>query len=98
LTLFIIPVFHVCPFPISNRLTSTHCHHFLSILPFSFSCFFILIIWLLPSVVQFLVSCFYLFVISKYINFLMSYFLCLIPCIFLYLYIFCQYLIWSNWW
>lgn len=93
LTHFTVPVFHVCPFPISSCLTSNHCHHLLNILPFSFSCFFILIIWFLPSVVQFLISCLYLFMISKYFNFVTSYFLCLIPCIFLYLYIFCQYFI-----
>ena len=85
LTRLIIPVFHVCPFPISNHFTSNHYHHLLNILQFSFACFFSLIFWLLPSVVHFLISCLYLFMISIYFNFLISHFLRLIPCIFLYL-------------
>jgi hypothetical protein len=54
----------------------------------------LLFIWVIP----FLISSLYILIISICFNFLISYFLCLAPYIFLYFDIFCQCFIWTKWW
>ena len=60
-------------FPHIHHLTSSQCHHLLNSLPFSFTCFFLLVICCsLLLLILFLISCLYIFMISSlhHLNFL----------------------------
>jgi len=87
MTFLLIPTIPLLPFFIIHHLTNNRYHHFLNILPLSFTCFLILIILLLTifsNHVSYLFFVQYIIIISVSSNFLTSHFLCLAPCLFLY--------------